>query len=345
MKRIFAFFLAAACAFALAACDAPIPSAQPVSTLETTATDDYIDTPVATLTTEPTTGSTDKATAELTVEPRDTTKLQEPSKAILDLMAALEKGDFSELAGRYYSEKYGYATIDADGSITFGTFIDFRGNVIYNMKYMAFDPLDEEGVSDMAWQGSPPYLMWRVRYIEKYTNFIGSKLAFSDEFITLFPKNVEIAWDTWNGDEIVARVLESDTSTIRLLMQGTEYGCNMTIDYTVIGDYFFKEDTVSNNSKKPLLIDFDYLNTCGLTTQQQEKIRAYVKQFFSDNYPDTVTLTLDKKSYSYDEYNYDLVYFDIYSNSGETFKIKMDCEGSMFGATLYIYDTDGNLLN
>jgi hypothetical protein len=280
--------------------------------------------------------------------PQDKDKLQEPTTVTKELLSELEKGDLSGIAGTYYSVKYGYATITEDGGITFATVTGKDGSVYQNLKYMSFSPEQGNGIGDMKIQGSLPYLYWNVYFISEHSNHTGPDLGYGQELITLFPKGVEIAW---RGDNDTADdYMESDISKIRLFIQGSEHGTGTIEDRLDPFAYFIEAEMPDNppTNQAPQilsLVDFDFFGQIGFTSQQQDEIWTTVEQFFAGNHPEMGSISCVKKSLAYDTTNPDITYCQLLSDTGEIFKIVIDSEGSMFRATVSIYDSNDKLLN
>lgn len=93
------------------------------------------------------------------------------------------------------------------------------------------------------------------------------------------------------------------------------------------------------------LVGFGIFGKVGFTAQQQEIIFNTVQSFFTDNYPDIERLSYRQNSLSYDEDNEDLTYFDLVSNTGIQFKVRIDIQSSFFKAEISIYDNTGHQIN
>ncbi|MCL2002031.1 hypothetical protein FWG76_01340 [Candidatus Saccharibacteria bacterium] len=93
------------------------------------------------------------------------------------------------------------------------------------------------------------------------------------------------------------------------------------------------------------LLGFGVFGEIGFTGVQQEIIFATVRDFFSEGYPDISQLSLSRNSISYDITNEDITWFELISDTEETFRVKLDIEGSIFRVAVYIYDEAGNRLN
>jgi len=93
------------------------------------------------------------------------------------------------------------------------------------------------------------------------------------------------------------------------------------------------------------LLGFRIFDDIGFTSQQQYIIFTTVQSFFTENFPDIQRLSYQQGSIEYDVMNEDLTYFLLVADTGDTFRVRIDIEGSMLRATLSIYDSSGNLLN
>jgi len=101
----------------------------------------------------------------------------------------------------------------------------------------------------------------------------------------------------------------------------------------------------SGNGDGIQLVGFEIFRAIGFTNGQQEIIATTIQDFFGENYPDISHLSYRENSITYDVQNEDYTYFELLSDAGDTFRIRIDIEGSIFRATLSIYDESGRLLN
>ena len=93
------------------------------------------------------------------------------------------------------------------------------------------------------------------------------------------------------------------------------------------------------------LLGFRIFSEVGYTARRQEIIFTAIQGFFTENRPDIKRLSYRRDSLTYDESDQDTVYFELVSEAGDTFRVRLDLEASIFNTTVYIYDVSGNLLN
>jgi hypothetical protein len=92
------------------------------------------------------------------------------------------------------------------------------------------------------------------------------------------------------------------------------------------------------------MLGFRIFNEIGFTSQQQHIIFTTIQDFFTENYPDIRRLSVPQDSIEYDLMNEDFTYFRLVANTEETFRVRIDIDGSMLRAKISIYDSSGNLL-
>jgi hypothetical protein len=93
------------------------------------------------------------------------------------------------------------------------------------------------------------------------------------------------------------------------------------------------------------VVGFIIFSRVGFTAQQQDAIFTTVQSFFTEKYPSMQRISYQQNSISYDANNEDITWFEVVSDTGETFRIKIDTEGSILNAKLSIYNSTGILLN
>ena len=93
------------------------------------------------------------------------------------------------------------------------------------------------------------------------------------------------------------------------------------------------------------IVGFVIFSRVGFTAQQQEIIWTTIQDFFTENFfPDIQRVSYRQGSIEYDENNVDYTYFELVSDTNETFRVRIDSDGSMLRAIISIYDSHGKQL-
>ena len=96
---------------------------------------------------------------------------------------------------------------------------------------------------------------------------------------------------------------------------------------------------------KVQLVGFIIFSRVGFTAEQQDIIFTTIQDFFTNNYPNIERLSYLQNSLRFDMDNIAVSYFELAADTGETFQVKIDNEGSIFKAVISIYDAGGGRLN
>ena len=98
------------------------------------------------------------------------------------------------------------------------------------------------------------------------------------------------------------------------------------------------------NPDAMLLLGFGVFGERGFTMQHQDIIVTTIRNFFTTNYPSFERLSYRKNSFVYDDTAPTVSYFDLVSNTGETFRIKLNTQ-NLFEIIVTIYDENNKQLN
>lgn len=254
------------------------------------------------------------------------------------LLSKLQNLDFSDIAGTYYSEKYGSALITEDGTIMLDYYrpLGAANNPYTNV---IFNSSDNSGRVDISKPENEGYIFCMVMNSNYYDSKINSEILLQD-WLTIFPIGVPtVGSHYWFGSVIDCPDMDASEYRFVIIFSGE----SVTED-----EVFIRQSAVTMEGAPDvdvLLYGFEVFRDIGFTSQQQDIIRTTTREFFLKNYPQIKSLSTGIGSISYGLNGEGITYCELASDTGETFRLKLDSSGSKFDVGVSTYDANGNILN